>query len=91
LRVDAGSALAKLLSTPKAMSPVVGAFRMRLGARLVPRDALATAGIPAHQAVGLQHLQRYAHLAPDAHGKVLESWARRSGAPVAHGQEGRSS
>ena len=29
--------------------------------------------------------QRYAHLAPDAHSKVLESWSRRSGAPVAHG------
>jgi integrase len=29
--------------------------------------------------------QRYAHLAPDAHGKVLESWARRAGASVAHG------
>jgi integrase len=29
--------------------------------------------------------QRYAHLAPDAHSKVLESWARRPGAPAAHG------
>jgi integrase len=28
--------------------------------------------------------QRYAHLAPDAHGKVRESWARRSDAPVTH-------
>ena len=36
--------------------------------------------------------QRYAHLAPDAHGKVLESWALRLGAPVAHeAEEGRSS
>ena len=36
--------------------------------------------------------QRYAHLAPDAHGKVLESWSRRRGARVAHGmQEDRSS
>jgi integrase len=35
--------------------------------------------------------QRYAHLAPDAHGKVLESWARRLGAHVAHeAKEGRS-
>jgi len=34
--------------------------------------------------------QRYAHLAPDAHGKVIESWARRAGAPAAHGpKEGR--
>jgi integrase len=30
--------------------------------------------------------QRYAHLAPDAHGKVLDSWARRRlDAPVTHG------
>jgi integrase len=36
--------------------------------------------------------QRYAHLAPDAHDKVLESWARRLGAPVAHeAKEDRSS
>jgi integrase len=28
--------------------------------------------------------QRYAHLAPDAHDKVLASWNRRPGAPVAH-------
>lgn len=29
--------------------------------------------------------QRYAHLAPDAHSKIIESWTRRSGASVAHG------
>jgi len=30
--------------------------------------------------------QRYAHLAPDAHDKVIASWSRRAaGAPVAHG------
>jgi integrase len=28
--------------------------------------------------------QRYAHLAPDAHSKVLESWSRRLDAPVTH-------
>ena len=28
--------------------------------------------------------QRYAHLAPDAHDKVIESWARRRGAPATH-------
>jgi integrase len=31
--------------------------------------------------------QRYAHLAPDAHSKVLESWSRRLDAPVTHGQK----
>jgi integrase len=36
--------------------------------------------------------QRYAHLAPDAHSKVIQSWARRNDAPVTHGhREGRSS
>jgi site-specific recombinase XerD len=36
--------------------------------------------------------QRYAHLAPDAHTKVLESWSRRLDARVTHGaKEGRSS
>ena len=31
--------------------------------------------------------QRYAHLAPDAHSKVIESWMRRSDAPVTHGRK----
>jgi integrase len=36
--------------------------------------------------------QRYAHLAPDAHSKVLESWSRRLDASVTHdAKEGRSS
>lgn len=36
--------------------------------------------------------QRYAHPAPGAHGKVRESWARRSDAPVTHdAKEDRSS
>ena len=28
--------------------------------------------------------QRYAHLAPDAHSRVVESWNRRFDAPVTH-------
>lgn len=36
--------------------------------------------------------QRYAHLAPDAHSKVIESWSRRPDARVTHnGKEARSS
>ncbi len=31
--------------------------------------------------------QRYAHLAPDVHSKVLESWSRRLDAPVTHGRK----
>jgi len=31
--------------------------------------------------------QRYAHLAPDAHGKVIESWNRRRDASVTHEQK----
>jgi integrase len=47
-------------------------------------------GVPLYD---VQHLlghedyattQRYAHLAPGAHDRVEESWARRLGAPVAH-------
>ena len=35
--------------------------------------------------------ERYAHLAPDAHDKVMQSWARRHDASVTHGpQMGRS-
>ena len=32
--------------------------------------------------------QRYAHLAPDAHGKVIESWTRRRDARLTHGKKG---
>ena len=32
--------------------------------------------------------QRYAHLAPDAHGKVIESWARRRDARLTHEAKG---
>jgi site-specific recombinase XerD len=36
--------------------------------------------------------QRYAHLAPDAHGKIRASWARISDARLTHdAKEGRSS
>ena len=31
--------------------------------------------------------QRYAHLAPDAHGRVLDSWARRLDARMTHERE----
>jgi hypothetical protein len=35
--------------------------------------------------------QRYAHLAPDAHSRVVESWSRRRDAPVTHdAQQGMS-
>jgi len=35
--------------------------------------------------------ERYAHLAPDAHNKVVQSWARRRDASVTHGpQKGRA-
>jgi len=40
----------------------------------------------------LSTTQRYAHLAPDAHGKVIESWSRRPDASVTHdSKKGRSS
>jgi integrase len=33
--------------------------------------------------------QRYAHLAPDAHSRVIESWSRRGDASVTHGPRAR--
>jgi site-specific recombinase XerD len=33
--------------------------------------------------------QRYAHLAPDAHSRVVESWSRRVDASATHGPESR--
>ena len=47
-------------------------------------------GVPLYDAQALlghedyATTMRYAHLAPDAHDKVIQSWARRLGAPVAH-------
>jgi hypothetical protein len=50
-------------------------------------------GVPLYD---VQHLlwhedypttRRYAHLAPDAHSKVMESWPRRLDAAVTHGQK----
>ena len=66
-----------------------------------PRDSLASwlvrDGVPLYDVQALlghedyATTQRYAHLAPDAHGKVLESWNRRLGASVAHDvKKGRS-
>ena len=76
--------------------PAVEAARIR---RFPPRIMRHTAaswlvqdGVPLYDVQALlghedyATTQRYAHLAPDAHSKVLESWARRPGAPVAHGQ-----
>jgi site-specific recombinase XerD len=34
--------------------------------------------------------QRYAHLAPDAHDKVLQSWARRNDARTTHVTHGQN-
>ena len=34
--------------------------------------------------------QRYAHLAPDAHSRVIESWARHRGARMAHETGGKA-
>ena len=75
--------------------PAVGAAGVR---RFPPRVMRHTAaswlvqdGVPLYDVQALlghesfATTQRYAHLAPDAHSKVLESWSRRAaGAPVAH-------
>ena len=53
---------------------------------------LALDGVPLYD---IQHLlghesfrttERYAHLAPDAHDRVMQSWARRRAASLPHGQ-----
>jgi integrase len=78
--------------------PAVAAARVR---RFPPRIMRHTAaswlvqdGVPLYDVQALlghedyATTQRYAHLAPDAHSKVLESWSRRLGAPVAHEAKG---
>jgi integrase len=77
--------------------PAVEAAGIR---RFVPRVMRHTAaswlvqdGVPLYDVQALlghedyATTQRYAHLAPGAHSKVLESWARRPDAPVTHGRK----
>ena len=40
-----------------------------------------------HQDYATGDAQRYAHLAPDAHDKLIRSWARRADAPLTHGRD----
>lgn len=75
---------------------VAGAGIRRFPPRIMRHTAaswLVQDGVPLYD---IQHLlghedysttQRYAHLAPDAHSKVMESWARRLDAPVTHGRK----
>ncbi len=80
--------------------PAVGAAGIRSYPPRVMRHTAASwlvqDGVPLYDVQALlghedsATTQRYAHLAPDAHSKVIESWVRRLGAPVAHGRkEGR--
>ena len=54
---------------------------------------LAQDGVPLYDVQALlghedyATTQRYAHLAPDAHSRVMESWSRRRDASVTHGPE----
>jgi integrase len=79
--------------------PAVAAAGIR---RLPPRIMRHTAaswlvqdGVPLYDVQALlghedyATTQRYAHLAPDAHSKVMESWSRRLDAPVTHERKGR--
>jgi integrase len=75
---------------------VAGAGIRRFPPRIMRHTAaswLVQDGVPLYD---VQHLlghedcsttQRYAHLAPDAQSKVMESWARRLDAPVTHGRK----
>ena len=73
----------------------------RLPPRIMRRTAagwLVIDGVPLYDIQALlghesyRTTQRYAHLAPDAHDKVVQSWARHHDAPVTHRyrQEGSS-
>jgi len=59
--------------------------------RLVPLSGLVMDGVPVYDVQALlghesfATTQRYAHLAPDAHSRVIESWSRRRDASVTHG------
>ena len=52
--------------------------------RVVPVPLRTLEGMSVLMAGRDRDALRYAHLAPDAHSKVIESWNRRAGAPVAH-------
>ncbi|MGD0373637.1 MAG: site-specific integrase [Streptosporangiaceae bacterium] len=56
---------------PRIMRHTAASWLVQDGVPLYDVQAL-----PGHESYGTT--QRYAHLAPDAHGKVLESWARRT-------------
>jgi integrase len=77
--------------------PAIAAARVR---RFPPRIMRHTAaswlvmdGVPLYDVQALlghesfATTQRYAHLAPDAHSRVMESWSRRRDASVTHGPE----
>lgn len=70
---------------PRIMRHTAASWLVQDGVPLYDVQAL-----PGHEDYATT--QRYAHLAPGAHGKVLESWARRPDARVTHdAKEGRSS
>ncbi len=86
----------------RVWNPAVAAAGIR---RFPPRIMRHTAaswlvqdGVPLYDVQALlghedyRTTERYAHLAPGAHGKVIESWSRRPDAPVTHDvKKGRSS
>ncbi len=82
----------------RAWKPAVAAAGIR---RFPPRIMRHTAaswlvqdGVPLYDVQALlghedyATTQRYAHLAPGAHSKVMESWSRRLDAPVTHERKG---
>jgi site-specific recombinase XerD len=62
---------------PRVMRHTAASWLVRDGVPLYDVQALL-----GHESFATT--QRHAHLAPYAHSKVIESWARRPGAPVAH-------
>lgn len=90
-----GVPAARLGGDPRAAPAVAAAGVRRLPPRIMRHTAaswLVQDGVPLYDVQALLGHEdyattlRHAHLAPDARGKVIESWSRRLGAPVAHGR-----
>lgn len=64
---------------PRIMRHTAASWLVQDGVPLYDVHALL-----GHESFATTHW--YAHLAPDAHSKVIESWNRRLSAPVAHGR-----
>jgi site-specific recombinase XerD len=90
-----GAALGDVNFRNRVWYPAIAAAGVRhLPPRIMRHTAaswLVMDGVPLYDVQALlghesfATTQRYAHLAPDAHSRVMESWSRRRDASVTHG------